>query len=146
MLLGNLSVESWRSNHDRRIMSKNQGVYTALKSAVMYFWGRDFQVSVMNYQIIKSDHCMTTAGVAHEVSRALDCRARSDGRRFDFQGVSIPRVLKNWEMMVVQSFTSDYRLFLSWSDSLRGNDSLKKLSFFSSTQSPREPSRRLNIG
>ena len=35
MLLGNLSVESWRSNHDRRIMSKNQGVYTALKSAVI---------------------------------------------------------------------------------------------------------------
>ena len=34
ILLGNLSVESWRSNHDRRIMSKNQGVYTALKSAV----------------------------------------------------------------------------------------------------------------
>lgn len=37
---------------------------------------------------------MTTAGVAHEVSRALDCRARSDSRGFDFQGVSIPRVLK----------------------------------------------------
>ena len=37
---------------------------------------------------------MTTAGVAHEVSRAHDCRARSDGRGFDFQGVSIPRVLK----------------------------------------------------
>ena len=37
---------------------------------------------------------MTTAGVAHEVSRALDCRARSDGRGLDFQGVSIPRVLK----------------------------------------------------
>ena len=35
--------------------------------------------------------------------------------------------------MVVQSFTSDYRLFLSWSDSLRGNDSLKKLPFSSST-------------
>ena len=29
-------VTSW-SNHDRRIMSKNQGVYTALKSAVNVF-------------------------------------------------------------------------------------------------------------
>ena len=34
VLLGNLSVEYRRSNYDRRIMSKNQGVYTALKSAV----------------------------------------------------------------------------------------------------------------
>ena len=36
VLLGNLSVESWRSNHDCRIMSKNQGVFTALESAVKY--------------------------------------------------------------------------------------------------------------
>lgn len=54
---------------------------------------------------------MTMAGVAHEVSRALDCIARSDGRGFDSQGVSIPRVLKKMRNDGASKISSVVSLF-----------------------------------